>query len=242
MEPMVCFPHAGGTAAAFRRWPALLGDLVEITAVEPPGRGTRRTEPPPATVADAFAAALAAAPADLPAGGYVLFGHSLGALYAFEAARHLTAAGRPPALLVASGRNGPSRPAEIPPLHQLPDGEFLDRLTAFGGVPDLVRDEPDLLRLFLPVLRADLRAAETYTYTPGTPLPCPILAVHGTADPLVSSPNVAAWQDETTAGCTTVELPGGHFCLDEPFPMARFRHALASALTGTADPRLTPQP
>src|SRR3954468_9181686 len=137
---MVCFPHAGGTAAAFRRWPALLGDLVEITAVELPGRGTRRAEPPPATIGDAFAAALSAVPPDLPAGGYVLFGHSLGALYAFEAARHLTAAGRPPALLVASGRNGPPRPAEIPPLHRLPDGEFLDRLAGFGGIPDLVRN------------------------------------------------------------------------------------------------------
>jgi medium-chain acyl-[acyl-carrier-protein] hydrolase len=239
VKPMVCFPHAGGTAAAFRRWPALLGDLVEVVAVELPGRGTRHAERPPATVADAFAAALAAVPPGLPAGGYVLFGHSLGALYAFEVARHLAAAGRPPALLVVSGRNGPSRPAEIPPLHQLPDGEFLDRLASFGGIPDLVRNEPDLLRLFLPVLRADLRAAETYTRTPGAPLPCPILAVHGTTDPLVSGPHVAAWQDETTAACTTAELPGGHFCLDEPFPMARFRHALATALSAPASPRLT---
>jgi surfactin synthase thioesterase subunit len=196
--------------APFHRWRPVLGDLAEPFGVEAAGRGSRRAEP----LAETFGAALRSmipAIAEHARPPYLVFGHSLGALYAFEAARLLTAAGRPPELLVVSGRDGPSVPSALPVCHTLPDEEFLAVLSGFGGIPEPILAEPGLARFFLPVLRADMRIAETYARAGRHVLACPITALYASGDPLTSAAGVAAWQDETTGSCRAVEVDGGHF-------------------------------
>ena len=224
---LLCLPHAGGSAAFFHPWRTALADVANVVPIEVAGHGSRRREPLPAT----FEAALASVwpQARRQTGNrYVLYGHSLGALYAFELARRLP---RPPLALVVSGRNAPSRSAELPDCHDWPDGAFTDRLATYDGIPPEIRLDPALMRLFLPVLRADMRIAEQYRRTAGPPLSCPIVACYGEGDPLLSPEGVADWTNETSAGCEILLAPGGgHFFISEQGFTARLAVSLSQVL------------
>jgi medium-chain acyl-[acyl-carrier-protein] hydrolase len=151
------------------------------------------------------------------AGPFALFGHSFGALVAFEVARELRRRGGPePAHLFISARRGPRRPDPVPPLHGLSDDRFLAEVRSrYGGIPDAVLEEPELLALLLPTLRADLQAVETYTSEPDTPLEVPMTAFGGLNDPWASLEDLEAWADETRGRFHITRFPGGHFYLNE---------------------------
>lgn len=208
---LVTFAHAGGGPQTYTRWEAELAPDFELWHVTLPGRG-RRLREPFAREWSSLAQELATAVArDVPA-PFALFGHSLGALLAFEVARRLTRAGAPPAHLVVSGRDAPD---SLPDL-EVPetDDELLrcvDR--AYGGVPEQVRGSREVLEYFLPVLRADLELARGYVLRPGVALDCPITAMVGEADPIASLDGLERWGSQTGAGCECHVFPGGHFYL-----------------------------
>lgn len=212
---LVCFPHAGGAAQFFRAWGTQL-PAVEVLAIQPPGRWSRRGERPFRRL-DALATAAADAlvrELDRP---YALFGHSLGALVAFEVARLYRGRGlQLPRRLVVSSRAGPQIPLARAPLHELAGerlvAEVRDR---YGGIPEQVLADPDLLELMLPVLQADMEVYETYVHHDEPPLPVPVTAIAGDEDPLVDRDGLRAWGEQTSAGCTVHRLPGGHFYLGE---------------------------
>ena len=225
---LLCLAHAGGSAAFFRLWRTALAYAADVVPIEVAGHGARRKEPLPATFEAALASIWPQARRHTE-NRYVMFGHSLGALYAFELARRLP---RSPLALVVSGRNAPSRSAELPDCHEWPDSAFADRLASYDGIPPEIRRDPALMRLFLPVLRADMRIAERYRRTAGPPLSCPIVACYGERDPLLSPEGVADWTNETSAGCEILMTPGaGHFFLREPGFPARLAVSL-SLVTG----------
>lgn len=215
---LLCLPPAGGAASTFRRWEAQLDGIVRVLALEPPGRGTRRSEAPATSMAQFVAAfrgpALAAA---RRAPQVALIGHSLGALVARELADVLVAAGLPPGLVIACGRNGPSEPNATEPIAGLPEEALLESVVALGGVPPEVRGAPELLALFVAPLRCDLAIAESWRRPRGgTPLRCPIHVLQGEDDPVVTQAQSAAWAAETTGPCVISTHAGGHFFLHEP--------------------------
>lgn len=228
---MLCLPHAGASAAVYSGWSAPLRGVVDVAGVELPGRGRRRREPPVTTMAALLSAVGGEVDAIARSGRpYLLYGHSLGSLVACALAHVLEAAGRGPTVLVVSGRNGPSRPTEAPPVHRRPDDELVALLRLLGGTPPAFVDDPDLRRLVLAPLRADLTVAETYAHDPPSRLRCPILSLQGEHDPVVSRDGVAAWAAETEGPCETVWCPGGHFFLQEPGAVAvTLRSRLADA-------------
>lgn len=212
---LLCFAHAGGGAAFFHPWRQALLPDIDVCPVILPGRESRLREPPYTRLNDLMPALTAALEPflDRP---YALFGHSMGAMLAYETARALesqaSAGIRPPSCLIASGRRPPQLPARRPPLHTLPDETtFLDAVSRLGGMPAEVTDHPDVMRLFLPALRADFELNETYTPTAGPPLRCPVSALTGDADPEVDLDEMASWR-HTTAGAFTLRVfRGGHF-------------------------------
>lgn len=210
---LFCLPYAGAGASVYRGWPAQLPPDVELCAVQLPGREGRHDEPL-FTDVRALAGAVCEGIAALCDRPFVVFGHSLGALLAYEAALLLERAGGPsPALLVVSGHRAPHLPRTHPPIHHLPDAEFIDELRRLNGTPSEVFDHPELLALVLPPLRADLRMAETYVAPPPAPLACPILAVGSTGDDRVSEAAMDAWRIVTAGPFTAAMLPGDHFYL-----------------------------
>jgi medium-chain acyl-[acyl-carrier-protein] hydrolase len=146
---------------------------------------------------------------DIP---FALFGHSMGALIAFELSRALRRSGRNmPIHLFVSAVCAPHLAHLRKPAHHLPDDEFLNVLRSLNGTPPDVLDDRGLLELFLPILRADFRLAETYRYTPQPPLPHPITVFAGLADPTTPADCLPAWEQHTAGECSIRLLEGDHF-------------------------------
>jgi medium-chain acyl-[acyl-carrier-protein] hydrolase len=210
---LFCFPYAGGGASVLRRWATAFPPTVEVCGIQLPGRGPRIREAPYtrlSSLVDDLGEALR--PYLQPP--FVFFGHSLGALVGFELVRHLRRHGGPsPVLLVVSGCSAPHRPLPGSPIHTLPDAEFLEKLDRLNGTPRAVLDEPELMQLLLPALRADFETYETYVYSPEPPLTTPISAYAGLQDTRVSHEHLEAWREQTTADFSLREFPGGHFFL-----------------------------
>jgi medium-chain acyl-[acyl-carrier-protein] hydrolase len=211
---LVCFPFAGGNVSAFSPWNRFLDDRIELFIANLPGRGQRRLEPPESQLA-VVVGALAEAVAALPDRKTVLMGHSLGATIAFEVARRLRGdQQRLPDHLVLSSRRGPRMLDTRTPSHHLSDDAFIAAISErYGGIPEVILQEPALLALFLPALRADITLYERYNYHPQPPLPVPISAWGGRADPALSPAALEFWREETSAAFSTRWYPGGHFYL-----------------------------
>jgi medium-chain acyl-[acyl-carrier-protein] hydrolase len=214
---LFCLPHAGGGAASYLAWRELLHPDVEVVAVVPPGREARHREEPYRRMAELLPPLTEAVIpyADRP---YAIFGHSLGASIGHELARSLSAGpAGPPLCLFVSGRRAPQRRAEGR-RHLMPDQEFLSALAALGGMPEELFGHPDLIRLLLPLLRADFELSETYAQLPGARLMCPVLALGGAEDPEVPPAQLAQWRHVTTGGFGLRLFRGGHFYLTDALP------------------------
>jgi surfactin synthase thioesterase subunit len=219
-EPMVpprlrlyCLPYAGGSARAFQSWPYVLPPDIAVYGVEYPGHGRRMSEPTLDRI-DHLADHLVGALAGTPPGPYALFGHSMGALAAFEMSHQLASRGAPsPVLLVLSGRGAASLPASERPVHASSDATFLTRLRKLNATPPEALERSDLLDMMMPILRADFRAAETYVPASRRKLDIPIVAYGGLRDPHVDRDRLLGWADETTARCAVRMFPGDHFFL-----------------------------
>jgi medium-chain acyl-[acyl-carrier-protein] hydrolase len=212
---LYCFAYAGGGAHAYALWQDGLPPDIEVRAIQMPGRGARMSEPAPARMLD-LVQQLAAVLAEQDATPFAFFGHSLGALVAFELARLLAARGaRGPERLIVSSCTPPQVRDASRQLHTLPDDAFLEALAAYEGTPPEVLAHRELMELVLPTLRADFALAERYVYWPGRPLQVPITVVNGAADPHVVLEDAMLWQRETSAECASVVFAGGHFYLQD---------------------------
>jgi medium-chain acyl-[acyl-carrier-protein] hydrolase len=218
-QRLFCFPYAGAGASLFASWREALPDGLELSAVQLPGRENRLREQPYSRLemllpelAEAIRPYL-----DLP---FAMLGYSFGALLVFELTRHLRRHGLPlPHHLFVLGRRAPHLAGRLPPVHHCPDAELVEWMRGLGGTPTLILEHPELLPIFLPVLRADLTLHETYTYQPDAPLDLPISAFGGLNDSQVSRKEMEAWAEQTSGRFTLRLYPGGHFFLKSYQPM-----------------------
>ncbi|HEV8561011.1 MAG TPA: alpha/beta fold hydrolase [Actinophytocola sp.] len=220
---LVLLPHAGGSASFYLPLSEALSAQVDVLTIQYPGRLDRLSEPCLSTIEELTDGVLAELVPwlDRPT---VLFGHSMGAAVAFEVAGRLEREhGVVPRHLVVSGRREPADNRDET-VHLRDDDGLLDEVAALSGTDPRVFAEPELRAMILPALRADYRAIETYTYRPGPPLRCPILALTGGADPRVSVEEAGRWCDYTTGQFDLEIFPGGHFYLTDQ------RTAVASAV------------
>lgn len=189
---------------------------VDLLPMALPGHDGRLNEPPATDLrilANTLREELSRFALDRP---FVLLGHSMGALLAFELARSLREHDHtPPQLLILSGCR-PPHAIRTPksPIHGLPDRELLAALQdRYGGIPTVVRDNPEIWKVLLPALRADFQMIETYTYVEEPPLDVPMLVLGGTEDPVVSAAQLMEWRQYTTRDFSVRQFPGGHFFL-----------------------------
>ncbi len=211
---LFCFPYSGAGASIFYTWLDTLPATIEVCPIQLPGRGTRLAESPFTRLAPLVQdAAQALLPyLDKP---FAFFGHSLGALVSFELARHLRRQhGLSSVHLFVSGHNAPQIPDRDPPVHTLPEPEFVEKLRCLNGMSKGVLGNTELMQLLLPILRADFAVCETYIYEADEPLDCPISAFGGLRDEYVSRDQLEAWHEQTRASFSLRMFPGDHFYLN----------------------------
>ncbi|WP_067220268.1 thioesterase II family protein [Stappia indica] len=208
------FHHAGGSRHSFAAWQSKFPAEVALHRVQLPGRTAETCNVLPKW-AGALVPGLVRNFLASRAGSrrpFVFYGHSLGALIAFELTRFLRLIGEEmPAGLVVASRRAPHCELSHGELFSLPDDELVAALHRLGGVPAHMRGKEDWLRQVLPVIRADLQLSDIYRYAGQPPLDCPMLAVKGSDDPIMSLRELIEWSAHTTGSFTCGELPGAHF-------------------------------
>jgi len=213
---LFCFPYSGGNAVSFSPWQRELDPAIEVCAVQLPGRGARFREKP-YTSFSALIETLAELIKHQDQLPFVFFGHSLGALMAFELARYCRQHGLPlPAHLFASGCNAPAFRSKTKSrrLHELEDDALIDALKDFNGTPQEILENRELMNLVLPVIRADFALGADYRYQPGPPLDIPISVLSGKLDKHVQPEGLAGWQKETTQELRSHRFEGDHFFIN----------------------------
>ncbi len=210
---LFCLPYAGGSATIFRNWPAYFEKRVEIGMINLPGRTNRVTETPMNRLEPLVQSLVTALLPELNK-PFAIFGHSMGATIGFECVRELRRRKVPlPVRLFVSGRPAPQVSLPYEDSYRLPDPLFIDLLKSLNGTPPSLFEQPELLELLMPVLRADFELIQTYAYAPDLPLSCPITAFGGLKDPQVLPAEVNAWRVQTTADFRVRMFDGDHFFL-----------------------------
>lgn len=206
---LVCLPHAGGAAGYFVPLSAELCEVADVLAVQYPGRQDRWHEPAVDDLHELARQVVAALEPALDDRPVVLFGHSMGALVAYEAARLLN-----PARLYVSGCPAPSRGVESE--QEITDDQgILDDLRALDGTDAELLSDPALLELILLALRADYRAVRTYSWRAGPEPSCPLTVLTGDRDPRTPADAVMEWKRHGTKDIRFHAYEGGHFYLTE---------------------------
>lgn len=209
---LLYFPHAGGSASFCFPISRVLSPSIEVLALQYPGRQNRRPERCMQNISQ-FVDAIIAALEEVDDRPLAFFGHSMGAILAFEVALRFQRCGRTmPVRLFASGRRAPST-TRYEKVHLSDNDELIAELRRLAGTDKRVLGDEELIRMILPAMRADYKAIETYEWIPGPPIDCPITVLVGNNDPKTTVDEARAWKKHTTRDFTMHVYPGGHFYL-----------------------------
>lgn len=210
---LLCVPFAGAGPSFFHPWRALAAGRFRVVPVELPGRERRILETPYRNAVEAARNSVADVVADLGEGARtVLFGHSLGAVLAYELAHLLSTRDVRVERLVVSGSPGPWTQRDRRATG-LSGGEFLARVEEFAGFRHEALDHPEMRELILPVLQADCEMHENYVPSTDEPVSVPICSIRGSCDGLVGAEQAQEWQKATTGKFSYAEFPGDHMYL-----------------------------
>lgn len=207
---LIIFPHAGGGPAYYRDWSNQLPDSIEVAVVQLPGRASRCKEAPFRRM-ESLLESIAPNLTELFDRPAILFGHSVGALVAFEIARLWKSEGRQVVGLIVAGAAGPQHPRTQSSLSSLSDLALRLELARLGGTPAELNGNDELFELFLPTLRADLEILETYTYRVGSRLSIPVMVCGGSTDGWTTIDQLLDWSEVTISECDVRLYVGGHF-------------------------------
>ena len=208
---LFCFPYAGAGSSIYNKWAASLPG-VELCLVNLPGRDVRIQEPLHKHLLS-LASQICEGMTPFLDRPYALFGHSMGGLLGFEVARQLRRINAPqPLHLLISSRRAPQLPDPTAHLWQLPEAQFLAATeTLYGTLPVIIRQDPEVLNLFLSIMRADFTMLGTYQYREEAPLEIPICAFGGLQDQSLKEEDLQGWQNQTNAAFAVKLFLGDHF-------------------------------
>lgn len=214
---LFCIPHGGGGAQNFKDWAESLPEFIEVVALSFPGRGSRHAEPAIHSMGELVNEIVNAITPflDKP---YAFFGHSVGALVAYEVVCRIEQANQTegttlklPMRLITSAHEVPAESHADTPMYQLSDAELLTKIGELGLVPDEALQNKELVDFILPPLRADFEVSETYQWQKVEPLTVPITATLGDQDTLLTEQDMQGWRAYTCRDFAFKCYEGDHF-------------------------------
>jgi medium-chain acyl-[acyl-carrier-protein] hydrolase len=217
---LIAFPYAGGSAVAYYKWAEHLSLHTELISLQYPGRGRLIDMSPCLSIYDlakeSYKTILTLSDKPL-----IFFGHSLGALVAFETIRMIRRLGNSvPRALVVSSRQAPeSKSCFGNKLHTLPDEQFLSGFSQYGGIPSEIMQCPEMMEYLMPLLRADMTALETWSYKPESPLEIPIMALGSDEDITLDLKQLKRWGEFTYSTFQFQIMHGNHFYFQDQLPI-----------------------
>jgi surfactin synthase thioesterase subunit len=216
---LLLFPFAGGNSYSYTPLIKHFPKSIRPVTVELPGRGTRIDEPLKSSVDEIISDIFEKY--NKVGADYSIFGHSFGTLLGILFARQMIDSKlEPPRHLFFSGHGWPGCQSELK-FSQLSNEDFLNEMRQLGGSPDEVLNNTEIMDFFLPILRSDFKALESYKYQSGLPLDIPITLLCGEDDGNTTDENLQLWKNETTAQVEMLKFPGNHFFLfEQPLEIA----------------------
>jgi medium-chain acyl-[acyl-carrier-protein] hydrolase len=209
---LFCFPYAGVGPSMYYPWLRLLPAEIELNLIHLPGRETRLREPAYRQMIPLIQGLLEEIRplTDIP---YAFFGYSLGGTIAYELVRALSREDYPlPRYLLVASRRAPHLPDNLPDLSALTDDQFLLEIQSrYNGIPIQILQDPELLSVFMPVIRADFEVLQSYRYCEEEPLMVPIGAYGGDQDRFTPPEHIIAWRNHTRGSFSFRLFSGGHF-------------------------------
>lgn len=216
---LYCIPYAGGSAVLYSKWKNLLPDWLELRPLELAGRGVRINEPFYADVNEAVNDLFSMVRDEIETSEYVIFGHSMGAMLCYELAQKISREStNQPLHLFFSGRTAPHiAVSEEKKYHLLDADEFKRKVKSLGGTPPEFFDHPELMELFLPLLRNDFRLASTDNMLDQiNPFDSKISVLLGKEEDMTAK-QAHEWRFHSLDRCTLYYFNGGHFFINDHF-------------------------
>jgi len=215
---LFCLPYAGGSATYYTKWKKYLNSTIELYPVELAGRGKRYTAPFYNSVADAVEDVYSMIKDELDKGPYAIFGHSMGSVIAYELGIRTMNLHPDPVHVFVSGGTAPHARKKPIPTHNLPLEQFKEEILKYEGTPNYFFENKELLKLFLPILRADIKLLEEYSFGDGREsvrFNCPISVFCGKSDAHAPMSTIDEWQKLTKKECRIYPFEGGHFFIHD---------------------------
>ena len=208
---LFCFPHGGGGPQSYKNWAEKLPETIEVFSLNFPGRGSRRREPAIHDM-EKLAESITEAVSSYIDKPFAFFGHSVGALVAYETAGKMKEKGLPsPVRLLVSAHKVPHESRETDPMYNLSDEELVEKIIELGLVPEETLENRELVDFILPPLKADFEVSETYSFKGRDPLETSITALGGKKDPLLTPEDLKNWDSYTKGNFTWKVFDGDHF-------------------------------
>lgn len=209
-EKLICFHYAGGSASVFRQW-TLEPHGFNVLCAELPGKGTRTGEAFVTDIKDLLEPLCAAVDAVVENGKYTLFGHSMGAAIGFYVADRMTKNyGKQPSCLIVAGRQAPDTENEGEFKSWMSDDALIKEMRMYGGTPDDVLENKELMDILIPRIRKDYELNDTLIYH-GEKLHIPIVA-HSALEDKGATPDIMEhWSAMTTGKFSIRSFEGRHF-------------------------------
>lgn len=215
---LFCIPYAGGSASVYLKWKTYLHPEIELVPIELAGKGARFYDSVYSSfdecIDDVFNQ-ISSHDSDIP---YIILGHSLGAVISYEVTKKIVSESKAtPVKLILSGCRSPQSARPRKKMHLLPEDEFIEELRKLGGTSEEILTDPDLLEIFLPVIRADYKMRSFYAVQKfDNPLPVSFTILNGTSDDLYPE-EIHGWQAFTSNPCEYLFYEGNHFFIEEKY-------------------------
>jgi Predicted thioesterase involved in non-ribosomal peptide biosynthesis len=214
---LFCFPYAGGSASVYNKFNKFLDENIEIVPVEYAGRGKRSNECFYPDISCAIEDICNEVLRQIKDSEFAFFGHSMGSVITYEVCKRIRdMTGRVPVHIFVSGRYPPHILKEGKPLHILPDEGFIEEIIKIGGTPREVFENKDFAQLFMPILRADYKLIELYSFSDKEVISfnSGLTVFNGTKDNIVKKDELIEWQKYSAYTINVYEFDGGHFFLN----------------------------